>query len=183
MPQLLIQPSQDLAPDVRCQVLSFMRIYAPQVFQSQPIGWDFIDPATRPMSVMLMEDRTLISHVLVTWRALVHAGENYAVGGFSAVFTYPEFRGQGYGQRVVAEATRLIQQSDADVALLRCKPELYAFYATSGWEHSAAMRARVGTADAFTEDGRLMLLCVSPRGHAHRAAFEAEPVQVGAYMW
>ncbi len=76
MPHLLTVPSHDLPPDIKCQVVSFMRIYAWQVFQSKSIGWDFMDPESHPLSFALVEQDVLISHALVSWRALTHARDD-----------------------------------------------------------------------------------------------------------
>ncbi len=149
MPDLLTWPSRDLPLDIRCQVNSFMRIHAWQVFRAKPIGRDFIDDATHPISFALVDHHTLISHALVSWRFLTQAGQPYKAYGLSAVLTYPEFRGRGYGHHVVEAASRYILTSDADVALLRCKPELYRFYQASGWIYgvtSTAGRPRSGRA-------------------------------------
>ncbi len=183
MPQLLTCLGSDLPPNLRCQIVSFMRVYAPQVFRSQPIGWDFIDAMPHPVSVALVEQNVLISHALVTWRWLTHAGVTHKMYGLSAVFTYPEFRGQGYGHQVVEAATRYILESDADSAMLRCKLELYPFYQASGWITMEATRLRIGVPDAAPEAGRVMMLFVSEQGQQSRAAFEREPVYVGEYMW
>ncbi len=183
MPHLLTRPGHDLPPDLRCQVVSFMRVYAWQVFQSKPIGWDFIDSASHPLSFALVEQEVLISHALVSWRDLTHAGETHKMYGLSAVFTYPQFERQGYGRQVVDAATVHILASDADVAMLSCKPPLTAFYAASGWVDMPATQILHGSKSAPTKGGHVMMLFVSGKGRSSRLAFEREPVYVGAYMW
>lgn len=183
MPHLLTLPGPELPPDLRCQIVSFMRVYAPQVFQSKPIGWDFVDAMPHPVSVALVEQNILISHALVTWRWLTHAEQAHKMYGLSAVFTYPEFRGQGYGHQVVSAATRYILESAPDAAMLRCKPELYPFYQASGWITMESARLRIGAPDAAPEMGRVMMLFISKQGQQSREVFEREPVYVGEYMW
>jgi predicted N-acetyltransferase YhbS len=160
-----------------------MRIYAWQVFQSKPIGWDFMDPESHPLSFALVEQAVLISHVLVSWRALTHAGETYQMYGLSAVFTYPQFEKQGYGRHVVGAATAHILASDADVAMLGCKPQLIPFYAASGWSDMPATQILCGPQSAPAKGGHVMMLFVSEKGRQNRLAFEREPVYVGEYMW
>ena len=161
MPHLLSVPSHDLPPDIKCQVVSFMRIYAWQVFQSKPIGWDFMDPESHPLSFALVEQDVLISHVLVSWRALTHVGETYKMYGLSAVFTYPQFEKQGYGRHVVGAATAHILASIA----------------------TSASQILYGPKSAPTKGGHVMMLFVSEKGRKGRLAFEREPVYVGEYMW
>ncbi len=160
-----------------------MRIHAWQVFQSRPVGWDFIDREIHPLSFALVEQEVLISHALVSWRYLDHLGETYKVYGLSAVLTYPEFQRRGYGQQVVKAATRHILDSDGDLALLRCQPHLYDFYRASGWIQSEAIQVRHGLRESPTTGGRIMSLFISERGKQGRPAFEREPLYVGNYMW
>ena len=183
MPHILTTPSHDLPPDIKCQVVSFMRIYAWEVFQSKPVGWDFIDAEAHPLSFALVERDVLISHALASWRDLTHGGETYKMYGLSAVFTFPQFERQGYGRQVVDAATAHILASDADVAMLGCKPHLTEFYAARGWVNMEATRILYGARSAPAEGGHVMMLFVSEKGRRGRLAFEREPVYVGAYMW
>ena len=183
MLRLLTLPSHDLPPEIKCQVVSFMRIYAWPVFQSQPLGWDFMDEARHPFSLALVDGEVLISHAEVNWRALDHAGDTFIMYGLSAVFTYPQFRGQGYGHQVVEAATNHILSSEADVAMLGCQPELTEFYSAHGWSPMKEVKILIGSKDSLTQGGNVMLLFVSEKGRRSRAAFKREPVYVGAYMW
>lgn len=170
MPGLLTLPGHDLPPDLKCQVVSFMRIYAWSVFQSQPSGWDYMDQARHPFSLALVEGDVLISHAEVNWRLLDHAGQTYRPYGLSAVFTYPQFRGQGYGHHVVLAGTNYIQSSDADVAMLVCKPELIAFYEASAWSPMNEMQVLYGSKENPERGGNVMMLFVSEKGKQGRAA-------------
>jgi len=183
MPHLLALPSHDLPPDLKCQVVSFMRIYAWQVFQSQLVGWDYMDEARHPFSIALVEGEVLISHAEVNWRVLEHTDEHYMMYGLSAVFTYPQFRGQGYGHQVVEVATNHIRTSDADAAMLVCKPELIPFYSASGWSQMVEMRILSGPKENPERGGNGMMLFVSEKGRQGRTTFGREAVYVGKYMW
>lgn len=160
-----------------------MRTYAWEVFRQKPIGWDFMDPATHPVSFVLIENQVVLSHAFVTWRLLVHAGVTYKTYGLSAVFTYPDVRQHGYGRQVVEAATRFILDGDADVALLRCQPELKRFYGASGWIAMDEMKILYGAKENPIEGDRIMMLFVSEKGRQNRAAFAREPMYVGEYMW
>ena len=100
MSQLLIYPADELPPLIRAQILSFMRVDSWGVFQRMPIGWDFLAADRDSISFVLMENNTVLSHALVTQRQLDYASNHYLTYGLSAVFTYPEVRGRGYGQQI-----------------------------------------------------------------------------------
>ena len=107
----------------------------------------------------------------------------------SSVFTYPQFRREGYGRRVVDAATRLLEGSGADVGMLWCARELEGFYGRSGWAAGGASPTLVGERDRPVPEDHgghavlRMMLYVSEKGRAARAAFEREPVYVGPHTW
>ena len=183
MSQLLIYPADELPPLIRAQILSFMRVDSWEVFQRMPIGWDFLAADRDSISFVLMENNTVLSHALVTQRQLDYASNHYLTYGLSAVFTYPEVRGRGYGQRIVQAATDHILASAADVAMLRCQPALKKFYGPCGWEAMDELRILYGDQSNPTVGDRIMMLFVSKKGQRDRAAFQSGPVYVGAYMW
>jgi predicted acetyltransferase len=116
---------------------------------------------------------------------LNHGGETYKVYGVSGVFTYPAFRKEGFGAQIVEAATRHIDASDADFALLFCLPELEAFYARHGWEVMRGTRISYGKPDAPEVDDHAftMVRFVSPKGQQVRASLAKSIFYVGPYMW
>jgi hypothetical protein len=90
---------------------------------------------------------------------------------------------QGYGRHVVGAVTAHILASDADVAMLGCKPHLIPFYAASGWADMPATQILYGPKSAPTQGGHVMMLFVSEKGRQNRLVFVHEPVYVGEYMW
>ena len=183
MAQLFIYPVNELPPLIRCQILSFMRVNSHEVFQRMPLGWDFLVSDTHPVSFVLIENETLLSHALVTQRQLDYAGSHYLTCGLGAVFTYPEVRGRGYGQRVAQAATDHILASDADIAMLRCQPALKKFYGPCGWIAVDELQIHYGDPNNPIAGDRIMMLFVSDKGQRDQSAFEHGPVYVGTYMW
>jgi len=187
MPRLLTYSSQELPPELKCQILSFLRITWPEGFRGENQLRDWISPAEEhPVHCVLVEQGILISHTEVKWIYLDHAGETYKAYGLSGVFTYPAFRGQGYGAQIVQAGTDLIRQSDADVGVFWCDPRLDGFYARNGW-----LPMRTAVTLILHEDGSwlpateelLMMLFVSRKGERGRGAFERKPVHWRGDTW
>jgi GNAT superfamily N-acetyltransferase len=184
MPDLRLIPSPDLPRDLKCQILSYIRIEWPWIFRDGNRFWDYTDKSTHPVNVVITERGLLISHAEVNWRMLEHAGQTYKVCGVSAVFTYPAFRKEGYGLQVLRAATAFIQASDADLALLFCLPQLVSFYTKAGWEAPASAKIIYGDPlYPHIEKGVTCALFVSERGRAARPAFITQPVYIGLGSW
>ncbi len=133
MAEQLVVPHGQLPSHLECQVLSFTRVHWWEGFSGDLRLRDWIHrPEQHPFHFVLAENRVLISYVGVIWKYLEHAGERYKTYGLSGVFTYPAFRCQGYGSRLVEEATEHIRRSDADIGLFTCDPSLRDFYGASG---------------------------------------------------
>ena len=184
MPDLRFIPSPDLPRDLKCQLLSFIRIEWSSIFHAGNRFWDYTDKPTHPVNVVLTERGLLVSHAEVNWRLLEHAGQTYKVYGVSAVFTYPAFRNAGYGLQVLRAATDFIQDSDADLAFLFCLPQLVPFYNKAGWEAPASAKVLYGDPlYPHIEKGATCMLFVSERGRAARHAFTTQPVYIGFGSW
>ena len=143
-----------------------------------PAFWPWVEGGvlTRPYPLDLnpVHFALVVGDVLVSYAALIDAevevaGERYRAAGLGNVMTYPSFRGKGHGSRVVAAATEHARSSGADVAGLFCGPARVGFYERNGW--------RVVPSPPEDEAKRMMLF-VSARGRAARAAFEREPFRL-----
>ena len=134
---------------------------------------------------MIAERGTLISHALVRRRTIQHGGESYVLEGVGAVLTYPAFRKEGHGGRVVAAATDYIRTSGADVGMLFTYAEIEHFYARFGWTHLPEPGVTHGdpAAPQLDADAFMMLLPVSAKAQAHRADFDHGPIFVGPTRW
>ncbi len=185
MVELRFYSSEDLPPDLKWQILSFLRAAWPEGFEGELRLRDWIAlPADHPGHVVLVENGLLISHTEVVWRYLDHAGQTYKAYGLSGVFTYPGVRRQGYGKQVVDAGTEIIRASDADIGIFHCAPSLGPFYAASGWIPMTGATSLIGPKSApAISDELMMMLFLSDKGQRGRAAFEQEPFYFGEYTW
>lgn len=174
MAELLIYPQSELPERYACQILSFLRVVWWQGFVGENRLRDWITHERfHPVSYLLVESGLVISHAQVVWKVLAHGGEAYLAYGLTGVFTYPAFRGQGYGAQVVRAATQAIDAGPADVALFNCAPELAAFYGPLGWTPQPDMQTLIGDRDhPVAANELLMMRFLSEKGRRDRAAFE-----------
>ncbi|MEU7297154.1 GNAT family N-acetyltransferase [Streptomyces exfoliatus] len=91
------------------------------------------DPALRPLSMLLVDEGTVLAALDILFKEIVHAGERLSAGGLSTVVTSKQARGSGYGRQLVTAAReRMIAQS-LDLGLFTCDRPLQAFYESAGW--------------------------------------------------
>ena len=182
MVEQYLYPSADFPADLKSQTLSFLRAHWPEGFTGENRLRDWVTPETdHPIHLVLVEAGILISHTNVVWKYLEHAGITYKAYGLTGVFTYPAFRGQGYGGRIVAAGTAYIQASDADLALFHCDEHLRDFYARHGWEALPQATTYLGPRDnpKLVTDELLMMQFITPKGQQGRTAFERQPIYFG----
>jgi len=177
MPELHIYEHQTLPPELNCQATSFVRVIWPN------IGGGMLRQmfATKldTLHFMVVEEGLLHSYAAVVRFRLSHAGLDYEACGLTSVFSYPGSRKKGYGHQVVKAATNSIRASSANIGLLLTGPDLEGFYAQSGWE-SIMSAPLIGVSGTTLEEFSAfrMMLFVSEKGQAGRAAFEAHPLSV-----
>jgi hypothetical protein len=185
MPELTSYESKDLPSDIKCQLLSFVRIEWSSVYTPDNRLWDYTLKGTHPRNFVITEQGVLISHAETNWRMLDHDGVMYKVYGVSGVFTYPAFRREGYGAQVVATASQHIDASDGDFAVLFTSPDLADFYGRQGWEAMPEARFAYGAAEAPTVDEHDfgMIRFISAKGRQAKASLLRSTLYVGAYLW
>ena len=184
VPDIRFIPSPELPRELKCQILSFIRIEWWWIFRDHNRFWDFTSKATHPVNVVITERGQVISHAEINWRMVQHAGQAFKVYGVSAVFTYPAFRKEGYGRQIMRAVTDHLQASDADLGLLFCLPQLVPFYAAAGWEAPPDAQILYGDQDhPHVEEIPACMLFISDRARAARAALTTQPLYVGAYSW
>jgi RimJ/RimL family protein N-acetyltransferase len=94
------------------QVLSFMKVEWPFIFfGDDQFSEDTYPPELDPVHFVIAKGNAVISHAELIKIDLRHAGIDYLAYGFGNVFTFPPYRGQGYGQEVVAAGTTYILKS------------------------------------------------------------------------
>jgi len=138
-----------------------------------------------PTYFVLAKETILLSAAAILWKMIDVQGQQYKMYGLGMVMTYPAYRKKGYGRRVVGTATQhILDQTDADMALLQTMPALEQFYARHGWEHTPSIRALSGERDnPIDEDGWLMMMFLSDRGKQARVHLEQAPFYLAEYIW
>lgn len=175
--------SIDFPADLKCQTISFLRMHWPGGFTDENRLRDWVTKESdHPIHIVLVEAGILISHTNVVWKYLEHEGISYKVYGLTGVFTYPAFRGEGYGSRIIAAGTSYIGQSDADIGMLYCDNRLRSFYAQHDWipmEHSVSYTDS-GNGPVRVDDEILMMQFISLKGQQNRISFERQPIYFGS---
>jgi aminoglycoside 2'-N-acetyltransferase I len=92
------------------------------------------DPALRPLSMLLLEDDTVLSALDVLFKPIVQGGEELSAAGLSTVVTPRARRGRGYGRTLVTWAREALPALDVDLGLFTCDRSLEDFYRACGWE-------------------------------------------------
>ena len=134
--------------------------------------------------LVLVEHGILISHTEVVWKHLEHAGETYKAYGLTSVFTYPGLRHRGYGTQIVEAGTNHIRESDADIGLFCCNPQLEGFYSRCGWAPVKEATIMIHPEDRWViVDELTMMLFLSEKGERGKTAFESEAVYFGDRDW
>jgi predicted GNAT family N-acyltransferase len=186
MPELKIyRPNDELPADYECQIRAFIRM----LWHDEYV-YDLDAPLDSPERhvhhVVFAERHALLSHARVNWVNVEHVGQSYRLYCLGDVFTYPAFRKKGYGQQVTTAGTQLIRNDDeADAAILFTDPELEKFYAQSGWEHIAKLKATKGDSEHpdSQEGAFVMMMFLSDKAKQHRADFEAKTIHLPGYGW
>jgi GNAT superfamily N-acetyltransferase len=182
MPQLHVYPHRQFPSHLNWQAVSFMRIEWPSILLGgHRLGTETYPADCDPIHFVVIEQHMLISYAAIMHLALPHAGDTYAVAAFGNVFTFPAFRGEGYGRQVVDAAVHSIQTSTVDVGIVFCKPHLLPFYRASGWESLDGAGTRVGTPDSFTDHSyHRLILFVSDHGRRARSLFAQFPLYINS---
>jgi hypothetical protein len=116
------------------QALSFLRCEWPFLFagsgrlRTRPFG----GPGTT--HVVRADGEVLLSYAEVLRIGASRAGEPTRVLGLSNVFTFPPYRGEGHASGIMRAVAGLMNDSDAELAILFCEKELAPFYAARGWQ-------------------------------------------------
>jgi aminoglycoside 2'-N-acetyltransferase I len=158
-------------PEARVEIRSFAESAVPDSLRSQvlalreqawptdvaerdgPAGAQGHDPALRPVSLLLIDDGTVVAALDILSKDLVHAGQHFAASGLSTVVTDQAQRGRGYGRRLVSAARDQIERSGADLGIFTCDRPLQAFYEAAGWSVLTDSVLVGGTPDApFASD-------------------------------
>jgi hypothetical protein len=131
--------SDDTLPQILVwQALSFLRCEWPFLFtgdnrlRTRPFG----GPATT--YVVQADGEVLLSYAEVLRVTAERACEPVRVLGLSNVFTFPPYRAEGHASAIMRSVADIINDSDAELAILFCEKELEPFYAARGWQLAPA---------------------------------------------
>lgn len=119
--------STELPPELAAQFASFVRLVWLSHLTGEDRFWTLLDPSGVTRHFVVAERGVLISHAAVGQRRIEHLGESYSLYTLGGVFTYPAFRGEGHGQRVVDAASDYIRKGTGDMGMLFCVPERWNF--------------------------------------------------------
>jgi predicted acetyltransferase len=185
MIELRSWPKHAVPREIAIQVRSFIRMQWPFLNGRGNRLWDFAPREDGPITFALVDDEVLVSHTEVNFRSIEFQSQRLMIGGLSAVFTYPAFRGSGFAEQIVRAATESVGRSDADLAMLFCGGPLERFYTSCGWTALKNARVMYGDRDrpALKDDNVVMGLFVSEKGRAVQSVLERHEIYVGASTW
>jgi GNAT superfamily N-acetyltransferase len=176
--------SNELPPGIEGQVASFIRLVWNGGGTGEDRFWSMNDPSGKDEHFVIAERGVLVSYAVAGRRMITHLGSSYRLLGVGGVMTYPAFRHEGHGTRLVAAVTDYIRGSDVDMGMLFTGIDLHPFYQANGWIPLKREGVYYGdpAAPKFA-DAHTMMLYVSEHAKAHRDDFEQGDLFVGESMW
>lgn len=125
-------PELETPAALRRQVLDLHQ----QAWPADPgpdVGTAVHDPALHPVSMLLVEDDTVLAALDILTKDVGHAGAVYRAAGLSTVVTRADARGRGHGRHLVIAAREAMPELGADLGIFTCDRELREFYESAGW--------------------------------------------------
>ena len=180
--QIFHKPSE-VPPLINQQIVDFLRVQWPDGFQDKNRlrNWSSKEK-NHPVIFTLIEENILISHVAVVWKYIEHAGETYKVYALSGMFTYPQFRKQKYGMKLLQAAKEYMLSQDGDMIMVHSK--LQGFYEKAGFEPMPHIVTLVGDPQKpETSEEKVFMLCITEKGKKGKASFAEKPFYFGESMW
>lgn len=178
MPTTAIYSQAEFPAILKWQALAFMRMEWSYIFTEEQDGKYVSETYPleyQPVHFVVTEGDTLISYAATVLETIEHANHSYKVCGLGNVFTFPPYRREGNGRRVIELATNEIKKSDVDVAILFCEPTNVSFYATAGWISTPSPTYITDGKDNYEiHDEQRMMLFISDKGR--QSDFEQQPV-------
>ena len=103
--QRLSQLKAATPADLRAQVVQLQEQAWPSEPGSEPCAdAPTHDQALRPLSMVLVDEGTVLAALDILFKEIVHGGRRFAAGGLSTVVTNERARGRGYGGQLVSAA-------------------------------------------------------------------------------
>jgi aminoglycoside 2'-N-acetyltransferase I len=140
------------------------------------------DPTLQPVSMLLVEDDTVLAALEILSKDITHRGRPYAASGLSTVVTDQAQRRQGHGRRLVLAARDAIRHRGADLGIFTCDRPLQAFYESAGWETLVGSVLVGGTPKAPFPSDRFdkvtMAAFFSPQAQQHASEFHGARIEL-----
>lgn len=185
MPQLLVYNSSAEPPCHFAEQIHSALLAEWPAPDTDVRGGSLIAPELHPTYFLLVERNRLLSYARTIWMTVAHNQQHFKLYGLGDVLTVPQCRHQGYGNRLVQEATaHLSSDPEADAALLLTRPELAELYRRSGWEHVPGLRVVTGEYDGH-ESGDVfpMMLFLPAAAHVSRESFASQTLVLPGDEW
>ena len=144
-----------------------------------------ISSALHPVFFVLADENQALSYARTILATVPHLGQSFKLAGLGDVITKREFRHNGYGGRIVEEATAHIKSDrEADAALLLTESKLEAFYRRSGWGCVPGLQVATSEyGECITGKTIPMMLFLSAKAHAAREIFSQETLLLPGDEW
>lgn len=184
MPQLLCYDSTaTIPPHLEIQVRSLL--YAEWSGSSEDDTQPLTDPELHPTYFILADENQVLSYARTIWAMVSHLGQSFKLYGLGDVVTTSKFRCQGYGSRIVEEATTDIQSDrEADAALLLTEPNLEDFYRRNGWEFMPGLRVMTCENESCSMEATFpMMMILSAKANALRQVFTRDTLVLPGDEW
>lgn len=183
MVKLNLYPGDKLPDYLRWQIVSFQRVQWPDGFEGKLRFRNWVcRKEYHPVHLVLVANKLLISHVAVVWKHLQHMGNSYKTYGLSGVFTYPSFRNQGYGLRVIKEGKNYIENQDGDLVLFTSIHK--GFYEKAGFVRLDETKILEGSPEGPKEVAEhVFMLFLTEKGKTAREQFATKPIYFGEDIW
>jgi len=184
MSEVNIYKENELPESLKWQILSFIRAIWPEGFYNENEYRDWIHGKDQhAVHFVIEKNKLLISYAGVVWKELEHAGGKYKTYGLSGVFTYPSFRGKGYGLKVIKEAKLYMEKQDGDIALF--PSQTTGFYEKAGFIRIAGAKILEGDPKLPKEheEKNIYMLFISEKGKSHKNDFARKPIYFGRDVW
>ncbi len=178
-PEYKIYSQIEFPAVLKWQALAFMRTEWSYIFEEEDkFLTETYQPKFNPIHFVSKQGDLLISYAAIVQTTLKHVDHIYQVCGFGNMFTFPPYRREGHGHKLLQMATEMIQQSEVDLGILYCDSKLESFYASGDWITTRSP-TRFGNPSKYEDgDEQRMMIFVSDKGQQNREDFENLPVYV-----
>jgi aminoglycoside 2'-N-acetyltransferase I len=132
--RVLSFPEAETPAELRAQVRNLQAEAWPTATSSAAtVAQSVHDPALRPLSMLLVEERDVVAALDILSKEIVHAGQRYRAGGLSTVVTQKSARGRGHAQQLITAAREAMPTLGLDLGIFTCDRPLGALYEQAGW--------------------------------------------------